>query len=65
MLEQLYSIVNSRYEEQRSIVITTNIDDHDALCDQIGARTVSRLTEMCGRRCCCPARTGGSRRGCA
>lgn len=47
VLEELYSIVNSRYEEQRSIVITTNIDDHDALCEQIGARTVSRLTEMC------------------
>jgi DNA replication protein DnaC len=47
VLEELYSIVNSRYEEQRSIVITTNIDDHDALCEQIGERTVSRLTEMC------------------
>jgi DNA replication protein DnaC len=47
VLEELYSIVNSRYEEQRSIVITTNIDDHDALCEQIDARTVSRLTEMC------------------
>jgi len=47
VLEELYSIVNSRYEEQRSIVITTNIDDHDRLCEQIGARTVSRLTEMC------------------
>lgn len=47
VLEELYSIVNSRYEEQRSIVITTNIDDHDALCEQIGARTVSRLAEMC------------------
>jgi DNA replication protein DnaC len=44
---ELYSIVNARYEEQRSIVITTNIDDHDALCAQIGARTVSRLTEIC------------------
>jgi hypothetical protein len=39
--------VNARYEEQRSIVITTNIDDRDALCEQITARTVSRLTEMC------------------
>jgi DNA replication protein DnaC len=47
VLEELYSIVNARYEEERSIVITTNIDDHDALCEQIGARTVSRLTEMC------------------
>jgi DNA replication protein DnaC len=47
VLEELYSIVNGRYEEQRSMVITTNIDDREALCDQITARTVSRLTEMC------------------
>ncbi len=47
VLEELYSIVNARYEERRSIVITTNILDRDALCDQISARTVSRLTEMC------------------
>jgi DNA replication protein DnaC len=47
VLEELYSIVNARYEEQRSMVITTNIDDRDALCEQITARTVSRLTEMC------------------
>jgi DNA replication protein DnaC len=47
VLEELYSIVNARYEEQRSMVITTNITDRDALCEQITARTVSRLTEMC------------------
>jgi DNA replication protein DnaC len=47
VLEELYSIVNARYEEQRSIVITTNILDREALCEQITARTVSRLTEMC------------------
>ncbi len=47
VLEELYSIVNSRYEDKRSIVITTNILDRDALCEQITARTVSRLTEMC------------------
>jgi len=47
VLEELYSIVNARYEEQRSMVITTNIDDREALCEQITARTVSRLTEMC------------------
>ena len=46
-LEQLYSIVNTRYEEQRSIVITTNLQP-DELAEQIGARTVSRLIEMCG-----------------
>jgi DNA replication protein DnaC len=47
VLEELYSIVNARYEDRRSMVITTNILDRDALCEQITARTVSRLTEMC------------------
>jgi DNA replication protein DnaC len=47
VLEELYSIVNARYEEQRSMVITTNILDREALCEQITERTVSRLTEMC------------------
>jgi DNA replication protein DnaC len=47
VLEELYSIVNARYEDQRSMVITTNILDREALCEQITARTVSRLTEMC------------------
>jgi DNA replication protein DnaC len=47
VLEELYSIVNSRYEDERSIVITTNILDRDQLREQITPRTVSRLTEMC------------------
>ncbi len=47
VLEELYSIINGRYEDQRSVVITTNILDHEALCEQITERTVSRLTEMC------------------
>ena len=47
VLEELYSIVNARYEEQRSMLITTNIMDRDKLCEQITPRTVSRLTEMC------------------
>jgi DNA replication protein DnaC len=47
VLEELYSIVNGRYEDKRSIVITTNILDREALCEQISGRTVSRLTEMC------------------
>ena len=40
------AFVNSRYEEQRSIVLTTNLD-RDELAEQINARTVSRLEEMC------------------
>jgi DNA replication protein DnaC len=44
--EQLFSVVNTRYEEQRSLIITTNFE-RDELVDQVGERTVSRLTEMC------------------
>jgi DNA replication protein DnaC len=47
VLEELYSIVNARYEDERSVVITTNIGDLDQLREQITPRTVSRLTEMC------------------
>jgi len=47
VLEELYSIVNARYEERRSMVITTNILDRETLWAQISERTVSRLTEMC------------------
>jgi DNA replication protein DnaC len=54
VLEQLYTVVNTRYEEQRSIVVTTNLIDmgkeqpDQELREQIGERTVSRLYEMCG-----------------
>jgi DNA replication protein DnaC len=47
VLEQLYSIVNARYEDGKAIMLTTNLD-HDELREQIGERTVSRLIEMCG-----------------
>jgi DNA replication protein DnaC len=47
VLEELYSIVNARYEERRSMVITTNILERETLERQITERTVSRLTEMC------------------
>ena len=47
VLEQLYTIVNTRYEDRQSVVVTTNLDG-DALKEQIGERTVSRLVEMCG-----------------
>jgi DNA replication protein DnaC len=47
VLEQLYALVNERYEAQRSILVTTNLDQA-ALEEQIGPRTVSRLVEICG-----------------
>ena len=46
VLEQLYSIINSRYEAEKAIVVTTNLE-RDELAAQIGERTVSRLEEMC------------------
>ena len=49
VLEQLYAIINERWQEERSIVITTNLMDTDELKAQIGPRTVSRLEDMCGR----------------
>jgi DNA replication protein DnaC len=47
VLEQLYTIVNTRYEDGRAIVLTTNLGSIE-LREQIGDRTVSRLVEMCG-----------------
>ena len=46
VLEQLYAIVNARYEDERSVIITTNLE-RDELVEQIRERTVSRLEEMC------------------
>jgi DNA replication protein DnaC len=46
VLEQLYALVNERYEDERSIMLTTNLTV-DKLEEQIGQRTVSRLTETC------------------
>lgn len=53
VVEQLYALVNERYENQRSVLVTSNAEgDVDRgqrqLEEQIGARTVSRLVEICG-----------------
>lgn len=47
VLEQLYALINERYETERSLVVTTNLTAEE-LEDQIGERVVSRLVEMCG-----------------
>jgi DNA replication protein DnaC len=47
VLEQLYTIVNSRYEDERAMIVTTNLMYED-LIDQLGERTVSRLVAICG-----------------
>ncbi len=53
VVEQLYALVNERYENQRSMLVTSNaeggVDEGQRqLEDQIGSRTVSRLIEICG-----------------
>jgi DNA replication protein DnaC len=53
VVEQLYALVNERYENQRSVLVTSNARaDAGAglqeLEEQIGSRTVSRLVEICG-----------------
>jgi DNA replication protein DnaC len=51
VLEQLYTIVNTRYEDGKAILVTTNLvtqEGDQALREQIGERTVSRLYEICG-----------------
>jgi DNA replication protein DnaC len=46
VLEQLYAIINARYEDEKAVTITTNLEVAE-LSEQIGFRTVSRLKEMC------------------
>jgi DNA replication protein DnaC len=51
VLEQLYTIVNTRYEDGKAILLTTNLitqEGDDAIREQIGERTVSRIYEICG-----------------
>ncbi len=46
VLEQLYALINERYEQKKAVMITTNLGPDD-LREQIGERTVSRLVEIC------------------
>jgi DNA replication protein DnaC len=53
VVEQLYALINERYEQQRSVLITSNAESDvgeglAGLEEQIGARTVSRLVQICG-----------------
>jgi DNA replication protein DnaC len=46
VMEQLYALVNERYEMRRSVLVTSNSDESE-LREEIGSRIVSRLDEMC------------------
>jgi DNA replication protein DnaC len=47
VVEQLYTIINARYEAKRSMLVTSNLSPEE-LEEQLGARIVSRLEGMCG-----------------
>ena len=46
-LEQLYAVVNRRYEDRRPLIITADVEQEGMLADHIGQRTCSRILEMC------------------
>ena len=46
-LQQLYTVINRRYEDKRSLVVTANVDEPGQLADHIGKQTASRIFEMC------------------
>ena len=46
VLEQLYSIINARYQDERSTIVTSNLS-RDELAEQLGERIVSRLEGCC------------------
>jgi DNA replication protein DnaC len=50
VLEQLYTVVNSRYQDERSVMFTADVTEPGDLAEHVGARTFSRLAEMCGER---------------
>ncbi len=49
VLEQLYTVINDRYQDRRSVVFTADVspDQPAELANHVGERTYSRLIEMC------------------
>lgn len=48
VLQTLYSVINDRYEEGRSVIFTADVEEPQGLDRFVGKRTMSRLMEMCG-----------------
>jgi DNA replication protein DnaC len=43
-----YTVINDRYQEQRSVIFTADVAQPHELDKYVGKRTRSRLMEMCG-----------------
>lgn len=48
VLEQLYTIINDRYQDRRSVIFTADVERLADLEERIGHRTASRLIDLCG-----------------
>lgn len=48
VLEQLYTVINDRYQDERSVIFTADVEQPSDLARHVGERTYSRLIEMCG-----------------
>ena len=48
VLEQLYTVINDRYQDRRSVIFTADVERPEDLAEHVGERTYSRLIEMCG-----------------
>jgi DNA replication protein DnaC len=46
-LEQLYAVINRRYEDRRPLLVTADVESAEGLGEHIGERTASRILEMC------------------
>lgn len=47
VLEQLYLIVNRRYELERALIVTADVEAPEEIEKHVSPRTASRLFEMC------------------
>jgi DNA replication protein DnaC len=50
VLEQLYTVINARYQDERSIVFTADVTVFSEIGAHIGERSASRLEQMCAER---------------
>jgi DNA replication protein DnaC len=48
VLETFYTVINDRYQDERSIIFTADVKQPNDLDAHIGQRVRSRLMEMCG-----------------
>ena len=61
VLEQLYTIVNTRYEDGRAVVLTTNLDARPSCASRSASARCRGSSRCAATRCCCAATTDRER----